>query len=243
MRASRTTSSDAPRARSLALGAMLALSAATRPTAAEPPAPNPDEPKPSSPTAPAAPASPGNPTDPANPAAPTTPADGAKPATPSAPPATVPGPRDVVSVQPQKDLPVEELVFFGETWKCELCLTPESRSIGMGARTDFPAGTAMVFVHPRPELLSFWMKDCLIDLDIVFVDAEGRISAIHEAKREKLRTVGESRLVYERRLKRYTSNRLVRFALEFPAGTVARLKPTLGQKIDIDWARLAARAH
>ncbi|MFM1823503.1 MAG: hypothetical protein RI967_1769, partial [Planctomycetota bacterium] len=101
---------------------------------------------------------------------------------------------------------------------------------------------AMVFVHRNPQVLSYWMKDCLIDLDIVFVDADGRIAAIHEAKREPLRRKSQPLAIYERGLKRYSSNRRVQFALEFPAGTVARLKPTMGQRLPFDRAGLVKRA-
>lgn len=168
----------------------------------------------------------------------------APPAPPAAPkpPPPKPGPNEMLHCEPQKDLPREKLVFFEEEFDCELCLDEDSRATGMGARTEFPAGTAMVFVHPRPLVLSYWMKDCLIDLDIVFVDADGRISAIHRAKKEPLRRKNEALAIYERRLPRYTSNRMVQFALEFPAGTLDRWKPSLGTRLPLDWKALAARA-
>lgn len=166
------------------------------------------------------------------------------PATPEAPaPAPAPGPDEVLHCEAQSGLPREKISFFGEEWDCELCLDAESRAVGMGARRSFPAGTAMVFVHPNPQVLSYWMKDCLIDLDIVFVDADGRITAIHEAKHEPLRRKSQPLASYERPLRRYGSNRRVQFALEFPAGTVARLKPTMGQRIAFDRAALVARAR
>ena len=157
-------------------------------------------------------------------------------------------PGEIVSVAAQSGLPTQELVFFGEVWKCELCLDFKSREVGMGARTEFACDGAMVFVHPQTEMLAFWMKDCRIDLDMVFVDAKGTICALAEATRERLRYQNESRLVYERRLKRYSSNRPAKYVLEFPAGTLDRLKnstgqPTMGQTINIDWASLDKRAH
>ena len=164
------------------------------------------------------------------------------PASPASPEAPAPGPDEIPHCEPQSGLPRQKIEFFGEEWDCELCLDADSRAVGMGARRSFPAGTAMVFVHPNPQVLSYWMKDCLIDLDIVFVDADGRIAAIHEAKREPLRRKSQSQAAYDRGLKRYSSNRRVQFALEFPAGTVARLKPTMGQRIAFDRAGLVKRA-
>jgi uncharacterized membrane protein (UPF0127 family) len=172
------------------------------------------------------------------------------PPAPPAPAATQPVPKpptvvtdnDVLHVEPQKDLPRQKFTFFGEEFDCELCLDQPSRSAGMGARTEFPAGTAMIFVHPRPALLNFWMKDCLIDMDMVMVDENGVICALHEAVRERLRSKGESLQDYEDRLRRYSSNRRAKYVVEFPSGTIARLKPQLGQRIAIDWKSLDARA-
>lgn len=168
--------------------------------------------------------------------------------------------------QPQTGLPREKLVFFGSEWECELCLEPMSRSIGMGARESFPPKTAMIFVHPNSSVLSFWMKDCLVDMDMVFVDATGTISAMHEAKLQTLRRQTQTLVSYEAGLKRYGSNRRAKYVIELPAGTLAALKaaekpaanptpapgtpaatptvkaPALGDKIAIDWAALDKRA-
>ena len=136
----------------------------------------------------------------------------------------------------------QKFTFFGEEFDCELCLDQTSRNTGMGARTEFPDGTAMIFVHPNPTLLNYWMKDCLIDMDMVMVDDTGIISALHEGVREKLRTKQESLREYEDRLRRYSSYRRAKYVIEFPAGTIARLKPKQGQRIAIDWKSLDSRA-
>lgn len=170
-------------------------------------------------------------------------ADTAKPGdAPAAAPPTVVRSDNVLHCTAQKDLPREKLRFLGEEWNTELCLDDASRSTGMGARTEFPAGTAMLFVYPQASLLSFWMKDCLIDMDMVFVDAQGVISGTHEAKRQPLRKRGQTLEVYETSLKRYSSNRRAQFCIELPAGSLKRLKPALGTKIDLDWKAIAARA-
>jgi hypothetical protein len=112
----------------------------------------------------------------------------------------------------------------------------------MGARSEFPDGTAMIFVHPQPRVLHYWMKDCLIELDIVYVDANGRIATMYEARRERLRQKTETLEAYEARLPRYSSKRQVKYVIELPAGTLARVKPKVGERIPIDWRALDARA-
>jgi uncharacterized membrane protein (UPF0127 family) len=152
-------------------------------------------------------------------------------------------PDDILHCKPQKDLPREKLRLFDEDWDTELCLDSTTRAIGMGGRTEFPPNTAMLFVYPTPDLLSFWMKDCLIDMDMVFVDADGMICALHEAKRQPLRKLGQAQAKYESSLKRYSSNRAARFCVELPAGSIKRIKPQLGQKLGIDWSAIARRAR
>lgn len=175
------------------------------------------------------------------PAQPVAPAAPAVPAKPAPKPPTAVTPNDVLHVSAQTGLPRQKFTIFGEEFDCELCLTVASRNAGMGARTEFPEGTAMIFVHSAPMLLNYWMKDCLIDMDMVMVDEQGIICALHEAVREKLRTKSESLQDYEDRLRRYQSNRRAKYVLEFPAGTIARIQPKLGQRIAIDWKSLDAR--
>ena len=45
-------------------------------------------------------------------------------------------------------------------------------------------GTGMLFVHPDDQIRGYWMYDCLIDIDVAFLDQKGRIVAMHRMKRE-----------------------------------------------------------
>ncbi len=170
-----------------------------------------------------------------------------EPAVKAPPTAIVPTKDDIVDTASQKDLPTQRVTIFGEQFDAELCLTEESRSLGMGGRSEFPAttgaGATMIFVHPRPLMLSYWMRNCFIGLDIIFLDGQGRITAMHEAPAEKLRTKTETNDHYEARLYRYSSKRPAQFVIELPLGSIARLKPKLGQQVNIDWQKLVLRAR
>lgn len=65
------------------------------------------------------------------------------------------------------------LTLDGVSFRPELALTPESRSLGLMHRRNAPAD-GMLFVFPRAESGGFWMKNTLVPLSIVFFDSRGQ---------------------------------------------------------------------
>lgn len=59
--------------------------------------------------------------------------------------------------------------------RVEVANDPASRSRGLMYRAALPGDAGMLFVWPQPQPLAFWMKNTLIDLDVGFFDAEGRL--------------------------------------------------------------------
>jgi len=58
---------------------------------------------------------------------------------------------------------------------------------------DLPASQGMLFVNPQPRPSSFWMKNTYIPLDMLFIDARGKIIAIFaDRKPLSLTPVGPS---------------------------------------------------
>lgn len=57
------------------------------------------------------------------------------------------------------------------------------RAQGLMHRTTLPPGHGMLFVYETPRPASFWMKDTLIPLDMLFFDARGVLRHIHPMAR------------------------------------------------------------
>jgi uncharacterized protein len=77
---------------------------------------------------------------------------------------------------------------------------------------------AMIFVYEPPQVVSMWMKNTLIPLDMLFVDARGCIVKIHEhARPGSLAQIG--------------SGVPVTLVVELKAGTAARLGLKTGQRV------------
>ncbi len=54
----------------------------------------------------------------------------------------------------------------------EVARTPEERQLGLMHRTGLDKGSGMIFIFDKPEIQSFWMKNTLFSLDMIFIDAD-----------------------------------------------------------------------
>jgi len=63
----------------------------------------------------------------------------------------------------------------GSTVHVELAKTDAERDFGLMERTSLPQGRGMLFIHDQPGQYHYWMYDCKIALDIIWMDRAHRI--------------------------------------------------------------------
>ena len=76
--------------------------------------------------------------------------------------------------EPRLEIPDTRRFDF-DVWVAD---TPARAEQGLMYVRDLPAGRGMIFPFTPPRVVSFWMKNTYIELDMLFIDAGGRVVKI-----------------------------------------------------------------
>ncbi|HIC27788.1 MAG TPA: DUF192 domain-containing protein [Gammaproteobacteria bacterium] len=64
------------------------------------------------------------------------------------------------------------------SYKVEVIRSPEKQRLGLMFRKELTKKTGILFVFKEEKKASFWMKNTLIPLDIIFISKDGKIDFI-----------------------------------------------------------------
>ncbi len=115
----------------------------------------------------------------------------------------------------------------------ELALTDHELRRGLMNRESISPEGGMIFVFNPPSPRSFWMKNTLVPLDLIYVDRNGKVIGMYQMAVEKPRQPGETMEEYENRLSGYPSEGAVQVAIELKAGQIELLGLAIGDVIDL----------
>lgn len=131
----------------------------------------------------------------------------------------------------------------GEDFALDVAADADSRTQGLMGVAEIPDDGGMIFIFPDAGVRSFWMGHCLTDIDVVFVDPRGIVTATHTMTQEGPIREGESDFAYRARLPGYGSRTPAQFAIELKAGTIDRLGITRDERLELDLDSLKAMAR
>jgi uncharacterized membrane protein (UPF0127 family) len=163
---------------------------------------------------------------------------------------------------PEVERGVQTVKIGDQYYHLEIAADEATRMKGLGQRTHLDDDGGMLFVFPAaqdPRGGGFVMRDCFIDIDIIYLDTGGRISNWHAMKKEKPREAdgsegnmgdmggpeGSPAKKYEDRLKKYPSRFAYQYVIELKGGTIeSKLKGKIKEndRIDLPLDRLKRAA-
>ena len=101
----------------------------------------------------------------------------------------------------------------------EVADTEYDRQLGLMNRKEMDEKQGMLFIFPREEFQSFWMRNTLISLDMLFVSSDYRIVTIHK----NTQTLSDQS---------YPSSKPAKYVIEVIAGFTDKYNINVGDKVN-----------
>jgi uncharacterized membrane protein (UPF0127 family) len=112
--------------------------------------------------------------------------------------------------------------------RVELAITPSEQRIGLMFRESLKPEHGMLFIYDRDmPNLSYWMKNCLMNLSIAYVNDRGVIVNIHNSM------VAPDPATPDSKLERYRAEMPARFAIEMEEGWFEKHGIEIGDRVFI----------
>ncbi len=112
----------------------------------------------------------------------------------------------------------------GFTVRAEVAQTQQQTERGLMYRQHLAADEGMLFIFERDAPRLFWMKNTFVPLDIIFIDAQKRITSVRHNAPRSYKTTPEHQVA--------TAAGFGQYVLEVPAGTAAAHNLQVGQELN-----------
>jgi uncharacterized membrane protein (UPF0127 family) len=120
---------------------------------------------------------------------------------------------------PQSSLRTINMQIGRQTFTLEVADTEPTRETGLMNRDSMPAQHGMLFVFDDEQPRGFWMKNTRIPLDILFVNAQGKIISSKSMKPLDLQTT--------------ESDGPAKYAIELNQGAIEKAGVSVGDQLNI----------
>jgi len=122
----------------------------------------------------------------------------------------------------QKSAKYPQMIIGNHKVYIELADTLEKQTQGLSGISKLEEETGMLFPYNPPQMVSFWMKDMLIPIDIIFIKDNKVVTLYDKVQPEPNTSLSQ--------LKRYSPNQLIDYVLEVPAGWSQKNGIAIGTK-------------
>jgi uncharacterized membrane protein (UPF0127 family) len=119
------------------------------------------------------------------------------------------------------------VAFKQHTFMAEVAATDPEKAKGLMYRQSLAKDRCMFFVYSEDGYHAIWMKNCLIALDVAWVDADGRVAEVAEDVPPCSPMRGDD-------CPTYGGTVPSRYFIEFPVGTFKRLGLRKGDRLGWD---------
>lgn len=125
----------------------------------------------------------------------------------------------------------------GHPVTAEVADTDERRRYGFMFQKHLADDRGMIFIYPTRRPLAIWMRNTRMELDLLYVDDDGRVSAVYR----RMKPFHEPQ--HSRADPGYTTSTDCRFAVELAGGWLDRHGVGLGARVEIPAELKALRAE
>ena len=133
------------------------------------------------------------------------------------------------------------VAIAGRIFRLEFARGAGAQHRGLGGRAHIEPYAGMLFAYSSERPLAMVMRDCPIPIDVAFLNAKGRVVALHAMTPEPPRGERETPRRYEERRPAYLSGEPAQFAVEVAGGRLAQLGVRIGDPMVADWPALASQ--